>query len=162
MDVNTSTITADSNADKEKFTSAAKKKPKKSKDKTSSNGSANRDNSGLVLKQGRFTTAVALQTTPPVPSKVFAYEQVYYKAGLKLKEEDKHTAYVKQIGLLFKNIQLVDPTAIMHASVESATAKPLDSKSEMSDNMTIFLGYAPVDRNSNVFKPKKNNNEKKG
>ena len=102
------------------------------------------------------------QTTPTVPSKVFAYERVYYKAGLELKREDKHAAYVKQIGLLFENIQLVDPTAIMHASVELATAKPLGAKSEISDNMTIFLSYAPVGGNSNVFKPKKNNNKKKG
>ena len=161
-DADTSTITADSDADKEKSTSAAKKKPKKSKDKTSSNSSSKRDSSGSVLKQGRFATAAALQTTPPVPSKVFAHERVYYEAGLELKGEDKHAAYVKQIGLLFENIQLVDPTAIMHASVESATAKPLGAKSEMSDNMTIFLGYAPVGGNSNVFKPKKNNNKKKG
>jgi hypothetical protein len=105
---------------------------------------------------------VIRQTTPTVPSKVFAYERVYYKAGLELKREDKHAAYVKQIGLLFKNIQLVDPTAIMHASVELATAKPLGAKSEISDNMTIFLSYAPVGGISNVFKPKKNNNKKKG
>ena len=161
-DADTSTITADSDADKEKSISAAKKKPKKSKDKTSSNSSSKRNSSDLVLKQGRFATATALQSTPPVPSKVFVHEQVCYEAGLELKREDKHAAYVKQIGLLFENIQLVDPTAIMHASVESATTKPLGAKSEMSDNMTIFLGYAPVGRNSNVFKPKKNNNKKKG
>ena len=97
-----------------------------------------------------------------MPPKVFAYERVYYEAGLELKSEDKHAAYVKQIGLLFENIQLADPTAIMHASVELATAKSLGAKSEMSDNMTNFLSYAPVGRNSNVFKPKKNNNKKKG
>ena len=50
----------------------------------------------------------------------------------------------------------------MYASVELATAKPLGDKLEMSDNMTIFLGYALVGSNSNVFKPKKNNNKKKG
>jgi hypothetical protein len=77
-----------------------------------------------------------------------------------LKGDDKYAAYVKQIGLLFENIQLVNPMAIMHASVESETAKPLGSKSEMNNNMTIFLGYAPVRGNSNVFKPKKNNNKK--
>jgi hypothetical protein len=48
------------------------------------------------------------------------YKQVYYEAGFELKGEDKHAAYIKQIGLLFENIQLVDPTAIMHASIESA------------------------------------------
>ncbi len=73
-DANTSTITTDSDADKEKSTSTAKKKPKKSKDKTSSNSSSKRDSSGLVLKQGRFATAAALQTTPLMPSKVFAHE----------------------------------------------------------------------------------------
>jgi hypothetical protein len=161
-DVNTSTITADSDDNKEKSTSAAKKKPKKSKDETSSNSFSKRDSSSSVLKQGWFATATALQSTLPVPSKVFVYKRVYYKAGLKLKGEDKHAAYVKQIGLLFENIQLVDPKAIMHTSVELATAKPLGSKSKMSDNMTIFLGYAPVGGNSNVFKPKKNNNKKKG
>ncbi len=52
--------------------------------------------------------------------------------------------------------------AIMHASVESETANPLGSKLEMNDNTTIFLGYTPIGGNSNVFKPKKNNNKKKG
>ncbi len=160
-DANTSRITVDSDADKEKSTSATKKKLKESKDKTSSNSSSKRDSSGSVLKQGRFATAAALQTTPPVPSKVFVHERVYYEAGLELKGEDKHTAYVKQIGLLFENIQLVAPTAIMHASVESATTKPLGAKSEMSDNITIFLRYIPVSGNSNVFKPKKNNKKER-
>jgi hypothetical protein len=54
------------------------------------------------------------------------------------------------------------PMAIMHASVESETAKPLGSKSEMSNNMTIFLGYAPVGGNSSIFKPKETVNKKKG
>ena len=162
VDADTSTIMADSDADKEKPTSATKKKPKKSKDKTSSNSSSKCDSFGSVLKQGRSATAAALQTIPPVPSKEFAHKGVYYEAGLELKGEDKHAAYVKQIGLLFENIQLVDPTAIMHVSVELATAKPLGAKSEMSDNMMIFLGYAPVGGNSNVFKPKKNNNKNKG
>jgi hypothetical protein len=66
------------------------------------------------------------------------------------------------IGLLFKNIQLVNPMATMHASVEWEMAKPLGSKSEMSNIMTIFLGYAPVGGNSSIFKPKKNVNKKKG
>ncbi len=79
-----------------------------------------------------------------------------------MKGDNKYATYVKQIGLLFENIQLVDPTAIMHASVESETAKPLGSKSETSDNMTNFLGYAPVRGNSSIFKPKKNVNKKKG
>jgi hypothetical protein len=50
----------------------------------------------------------------------------------------------------------------MHASVEWETARPLGSKSEMSDNMTMFLGYAPAGGNSSIFKPKKNVNKKKG
>ena len=116
----------------------------------------------VTLKQGWFVTVPAPLTTPTASSKVFAHKRLYYEAGLELKGEDKHAAYVKQIGLLFENIQLDDPTAIMHASVESATAKLLGSKSEMSNNMAIFPGYATVGRNSNVFKPKTNNNKKKG
>jgi hypothetical protein len=142
--------------------SAVKKKLKKLKGKTTSNSSSKRNSSGSVLKQDQFFTATALYTTPPVSSKVFAHKQVYYEAGLELKGEDKHTTYVKQTGLLFENIQLVDPTVIMHASVELATAKSMGSKSEMSNNMTIFLGYPPVDKKSSVFKPKKNNNKKNG
>ncbi len=75
-----------------------------------------------------------------------------------MKGKDKYATYVRQIGLLFKNIQLVNPMAITQVSVESDTTKPLWSKSEMNDNMTIFLGCALVGSNSNVFKPKKNNN----
>ena len=161
-DAGTLTITADFGAIKEKLASSAKKNPKKSKDKTTSNSSSKRDSSGSVLKHGRFATVTAPITTRQVSPKVFAHERVYYEAGFELKVKDRHAAYVKQIGLLFENIQLVDSTAIMHASVESANAKPLGSKSEMSNNMTIFLGYAPVGRNSNIFKPKKNNNKKKG
>ena len=32
----------------------------------------------------------------------------------------------------------------------------------MNTNMTIFLAYASVGNNANAFKPKKNNNNKKG
>jgi hypothetical protein len=32
----------------------------------------------------------------------------------------------------------------------------------MSTNMTVFLAYAPVGSNANVFKPKSNNNKKQG
>ncbi len=70
--------------------------------------------------------------------------------------------YVKQIGNLLDNIQLVDPTAIMHAAVETDNSKPINKKEEMNANMTIFLAYAPVDKDRNAFKPKKNNNKKKG
>jgi hypothetical protein len=77
-----------------------------------------------------------------------------------LKGDNKYATYVKQIGLLFKNIQLVDPTAIMHTSIELETARLLGSKSEMSDNMTVFLGFIPVGGNSSMFKPEKNVNKK--
>jgi hypothetical protein len=56
----------------------------------------------------------------------------------------------------------VDPTAILHAAVESDDTKPIGKKEELSENMTIFLAYAPVGKNQNAFKPKKNNNKKKG
>ena len=73
------------------------------------------------------------------------------------------SAYVKHIGNLLENIQLVDPLAIMHAVDESGGAKPLGSKLEMSTkNMTVFLAYAPVGRNAKAFEPKKNNNRRKG
>jgi hypothetical protein len=61
--------------------------------------------------QGRFVTAAAPTAASAAPTKVFDYERVYYEAGLELKGDNKYAAYVKQIGLLFKNIQLVDPTA---------------------------------------------------
>jgi hypothetical protein len=32
----------------------------------------------------------------------------------------------------------------------------------MNPNMTIFLAYAPVGKDRNAFKPKKNNNKKRG
>ena len=76
-------------------------------------------------------------------AKDYTFERVFYKAGLKLKGEDKYIAYVKHIGNLLENIQLVDPLAIMHTVNESGGAKPLGSKSELSTNMTVFLAYAP-------------------
>ncbi len=87
---------------------------------------------------------------------------MFYKAGLELKGEDKYGAYIKQIGSLLENIQLVDPSAILHAAVESDATKPIGKKEKLSNNMTIFLTYAPVGKNQNAFKPKKNNNKKKG
>jgi hypothetical protein len=74
---------------------------------------------------------------------------------LELKEEDKYDAYVKQIGNLLDRIQLVDPTAIMHAAVETDNSKPIGKQEEMNTNMTIFLAYAPVQKDRNAFKPKK-------
>ncbi len=70
--------------------------------------------------------------------------------------------YVKQIGNLLENIQLVNPMAIMHTADETGGAKPLGSKAKMSTNITIFLSYAPVGSNANAFKPKKNNSMKQG
>ena len=161
-DADTSTITTDSETAQKKSASSTKKKTKKPKEKTTSNklSSSKRDSSGSVLKQCRFATAAAPTAAPPASSKVYNHKHVYYEASLKLKGDDKYAAYVKQIGLMFENIQLVNPTAIMHTSVKSETAKLLGSKSEMSNNMTIFLGYAPVGGNSIVFKPRKNNNKR--
>jgi hypothetical protein len=138
-----------------------KKKTKKLKVKTTSTNlsSSKRNSSGSVLKQGRFATAAAPTAASAM---VFDHRRVHYEAGFELKGDNKYAAYVKQIGLLFENIQLVDPMAIMHESIKSETAKVLGSKSEMSNNMTIFLGYAPVGGNSSVFKPRKNSNKKKG
>jgi hypothetical protein len=87
---------------------------------------------------------------------------VFYKTGLELKGEDKYGAYVKQIGSLLKKFQLVDPSAILHATVETEATKPIEKKDKLSNNMTIFLAYALVGKNQNAFKPKKNNNKKKG
>jgi hypothetical protein len=106
VDADTSTITTDSKATKEKSASSTKKKKKKSKDKTLSNSSSKRNSSGSVLKQGRFATVAAPTAALPASSKVFVHERVYYEAGLELKGKDKYAAYVKQIGLLFENIQL--------------------------------------------------------
>jgi hypothetical protein len=72
---------------------------------------------------------------------------VFYEAGLELKGEDKYGAYVKQIGSLLENIQLVDPSAILHAAVEMDSMKPIGKKEELRNNMTIFLVYAPVGKN---------------
>ncbi len=95
-------------------------------------------------------------------AKDYKFERVFYEAGLALKGKDKYSAYVKHISNLLENIQLVDPLAIMHAVDESGGAKPLGSKSEMSTNMTGFLAYAPVGRNTKAFQPKKNNDRRKG
>ncbi len=87
---------------------------------------------------------------------------MFYETGLELKGEDKYGAYIKQIGSLLKNIQLVDLSAILHAAVETDSTKPIGKKEELSNNMTIFLAYAPVGKNQNTFKPKQNINKKKG
>ncbi len=89
----------------------------------------------MTLKISSF----AKPTLTAKPSaKEYNFERVFYEAGLKLKGDDKYSAYVKHIGTLFKNIQLVDPLAIMHTVDESGGAKPLGSKTEMSANMNVF------------------------
>jgi hypothetical protein len=60
------------------------------------------------------------------------------QGGLELKREGKYRAYVKQIGNLLENIQLVDPSAILHATVKTEATKPIGKKEELSSNMTIF------------------------
>jgi hypothetical protein len=72
-------------------------------------------------------------STPAVvtSAKEYKHKQVFYEVGMELKGEDKHGVYVKQIGNLLKNIQLVNATAIMHTVVESENSKPLGSKAEM-------------------------------
>jgi hypothetical protein len=115
----------------------------------------------LALKKGRVaSTAPAAPTSPPATK--YKYGQFFLQSWLELKGEDKYGAYAKQIGNLLDNIQLVDPTAIMHAVVEADASKPVRKKEEMSANMTIFLAYALVGKNQNAFMLKKNNNKKKG
>jgi hypothetical protein len=81
----------------------------------------------LALKKGRVaSTAPAAPTSPPATE--YKYARVFYEAGFELKGEDKYGTYVKQIGNLFNNIQLVDPTAIMNAAVETDALKPIGKK----------------------------------
>jgi hypothetical protein len=139
------------------------KSPKKKKSKkvksSKEDKSTKHDRSDSILKQSSFT-----MTTPNAPpsAKEYRYKHVFYKAGLELRGEDKYGTYVKQIGNLLENIQLVDPMAIMHAVDKTGGTKPLRSETKMSTNMTIFLAYAPVGSNANAFKPKKNSNKKQG
>jgi len=139
------------------------KSPKKKKSKkiksTKEDKSMQRDRSGLSHKKSSFATQVMAATSSEKDNK---FEWVFYEAGLELKGKDKYSAYVKHIGNLLENIQLVDPLAIMHAVDESGGTKPLGSKSEMSTNMTVFLSYASVGRNAKAFQPKKYNDRRKG
>ena len=118
-----------------------------------------RDRGGSSLKMSSFATQAVAGTSS---TKDYKFERVFYEAGLELKGEDKYSAYVKHIGNLLENIQLVDPLAIMHAIDESGGTKPLGSKSEMSTDMMVFLAYALVRRNAKAFQPKKNNDRRKG
>jgi hypothetical protein len=154
MDINTQ----DDEQVNDNVKSPKKKKSKKVKS-TKEDKSSKRDRSGTTLKISSFAT-------PPLAAKPSAkeykFERVFYEAGLELKGEDKYSAYVKHIGTLFENIQLVNPLAIMHAVDESGGTKPLGSKTEMSANMTVFLAYAPVGFNAKAIQPKRNNNKMKG
>jgi len=71
------------------------------------------NHSSTSLKKSSFATQAMAATSS---AKDYKFEQVFYKAGLELKGKDKYSAYVKQIGNLLENIQLVDLLAIMHAS----------------------------------------------
>ena len=138
-----------------------KKKTKKTKS-TKDDKLAKRDRTGSSLKKSSYASTATTVAEATSLKKDYNFERVFYEAGLELKGEDKYSAYVRHIGNLFENIQLVDPMAIMHAVDESSGAKPLGLKSEMSTNMTVFLAYAPVGRNTRAFQPKKNNDKKKG
>jgi hypothetical protein len=129
-----------------------KKKPKNLKTRKEDT-TTKRNRSGSSLKKSSYANpTLTVGTTPS--TKEYNFERVFYEAGLELKGEDKYSAYVKNIGNLLENIQLVDPLAIMHAVDESGGAKPLGSKTKMSTNMTVFLAYAPVGRNAKAFQPK--------
>ena len=117
--------------------SPIKKKSKKSKT-TTDDKPAKHDRSGSSLKKSSYANATKVVGTTP-STKDYNFERVFYEAELELKGEDKYSAYVKNIGNLIENIQLVDLLAIMHAVDESGGAKPLGSKTEMSTNMTAAV-----------------------
>ncbi len=142
---------------KDTVKSPKKKKSKKVKSTSKEDKSTKRDRSGSVLKKSTFATSTLNASTP---AKEYNHKRVFYEA--ELKGEDKYGAYVKQVGNLLENIQLVDPLAIMHAADEKGGAKPLGSKTKMSTNMNVFLVYALVGSHANAFKPKRNNNKKQG
>jgi hypothetical protein len=154
------------NAKDDKVSGDNGKPPKQKKTRKSKSNKKGKDDVATkkkrrssALKQGSIAVTFPMPR-PPAPA--YKYKQVFYKAGMELKGEDKYCAYIKQTGNLLKNIQLVDPSAILHAAVKTEATKPIGKKEELSNNMTIFLAYAPVGKNQNAFKPKKNNNKKKG
>ncbi len=71
------------------------------------------------MKKSSFATSTPAVTTS---AKEYKHKCVFYEVGMELKGEDKHSVYVKQIGNLLENIQLVDPTAITHATVKSGNS----------------------------------------
>ncbi len=113
--------------------SPPKKKTKKSK--------TAKEKAEKASKQDRSGTALITSTlNPPTPAaqppaSKYKFERVFYEARLELKGEDKYSAYVKHIGNLIKNIQLVDPLAIMHAIDETGDVKLLGSKTKMSTHI---------------------------
>ena len=111
-----------------------------------------RDCNGSSLKKSSFGTPGVAATSS---MKDYKFERVLYETGLKLKGDNKYGACVLHIGNLLENIQLVNPLAIMDVVDESGGAKLLGSKSETSTNMTVFLVYAPVGRNTKAFQSKK-------
>ena len=64
----------------------------------------------MSLKKSSYANAEKVVRTTP-STKDYNFERVFYEAGLELKGEDKYSAYVKNIGNLLENIQLVDPLA---------------------------------------------------
>jgi hypothetical protein len=104
------------------------------------------------MKKSSFATSTADSLAP---TKKYLHNQVFYKEGLELKAEEKCGACVKQIGNLLENIRLVNPCKIMHAADETGGATPIGSKTQMINNVIIFLAYAPVGSNANAFRMKK-------
>jgi hypothetical protein len=100
------------------------RKTKSNKDEKD-DGASKREQRGSALKPGSVAVAVL---TPRPPPPAYKYKRVFYEAGLELKGEDKYGAYIKQIGNLLKNIQLVDPTAILHTAVKTEATKPIGKK----------------------------------
>jgi len=106
------------------------KSPKKKKSKkvksTKEDTLTKRDRSGSSLKKSSF----AMQPVAATSSvKDYKFERVFYEAGLKLKGEEKYSAYVKHIGNLLENIQLVDPLQLcMRSTCQGAQSLSAPSR----------------------------------
>jgi hypothetical protein len=109
--------------------SPTKKKRRKKTKSTKEDKSTKRDRSSSSLKKSSFATPVIATASS---AKEYKFERVFYNAGLELKGNNKYSAYVKHIGNLLENIQLVDPLAIMHVVNELGGAKPFGSKLEIA------------------------------
>ena len=88
-----------------------KKEIKKAKS-TNEEKLSERSRNCTSLKMSSFATPAVAATSS---AKDYNFEQVFYKAGLELKGNDKYSAHVKHTGNLLENIQLVDLLVIMHA-----------------------------------------------